>query len=63
MGGAGPRERLGAWPTVSPTRPRPNLRQHQGNPVDWWQWGPEACAEAKRRDVPLLISVGYAACH
>jgi len=41
----------------------PYLRQHADNPVDWWQWGAEAFAEARRRDVPLLISVGYAACH
>jgi uncharacterized protein YyaL (SSP411 family) len=41
----------------------PYLRQHADNPVDWWQWGPDAFAEARRRDVPLLISVGYAACH
>jgi hypothetical protein len=31
--------------------------------VDWWEWGPEAFAEAKRRDAPILLSVGYAACH
>ncbi len=41
----------------------PYLRQHAGNPVDWWPWCAEAFAEARRRDVPLLISVGYAACH
>ncbi len=41
----------------------PYLLQHADNPVDWWQWSPEAFAEAKRRDVPVLISVGYAACH
>jgi uncharacterized protein YyaL (SSP411 family) len=41
----------------------PYLLQHAGNPVDWWQWSPEAFAEAKRRDVPILLSVGYAACH
>ncbi|WP_027341651.1 thioredoxin domain-containing protein [Hamadaea tsunoensis] len=41
----------------------PYLLQHATNPVDWWPWGDEALAEAKRRDVPLLISVGYAACH
>jgi uncharacterized protein len=41
----------------------PYLRQHADNPVDWWEWGPEAFAEARRRDVPVLISVGYAACH
>ncbi|MDY7087514.1 MAG: thioredoxin domain-containing protein [Actinomycetota bacterium] len=41
----------------------PYLLQHADNPVDWWQWSDEAFAEARRRDVPVLISVGYAACH
>jgi len=41
----------------------PYLLQHADNPVDWWPWIPEAFAEAKRRDVPVLISVGYASCH
>ena len=41
----------------------PYLLQHADNPVDWWPWSAEAFAEAKRRDVPVLISVGYAACH
>jgi uncharacterized protein YyaL (SSP411 family) len=41
----------------------PYLLQHATNPVDWWEWGQEAFAEARRRDVPVLISVGYAACH
>jgi uncharacterized protein len=41
----------------------PYLRQHQHNPVDWYPWGDEAFAEARRRDVPILLSVGYAACH
>jgi hypothetical protein len=41
----------------------PYLRQHADNPVDWHEWGDEAFAEAKRRDVPILLSVGYAACH
>ncbi len=41
----------------------PYLLQHQDNPVDWWEWSDEAFAEAKRRDVPVLLSVGYAACH
>ncbi|MGV9775565.1 thioredoxin domain-containing protein, partial [Streptosporangium sp. NPDC003464] len=41
----------------------PYLLQHTSNPVDWWPWGAEAFAEARRRDVPLLISVGYSACH
>jgi uncharacterized protein YyaL (SSP411 family) len=41
----------------------PYLLQHQHNPVDWWQWGPEALAEAKRANKPILLSIGYAACH
>ena len=41
----------------------PYLLQHAGNPVDWWPWTDEAFAEARRRDVPVLLSVGYAACH
>lgn len=41
----------------------PYLRQHAENPVDWYEWGEEAFAEARRRDVPLLVSIGYAACH
>ncbi|GAA1355208.1 thioredoxin domain-containing protein [Arthrobacter koreensis] len=39
------------------------LRQHAGNPVDWWPFGDEAFEEARRRDVPVFISIGYAACH
>src|SRR5512133_431012 len=45
------------------TATSPYLLQHAGNPVDWWPWSGDAFAEAKRRDVPVLISVGYAACH
>jgi len=41
----------------------PYLLQHQDNPVGWQEWGPEAFAEARERDVPVLLSVGYAACH
>ena len=41
----------------------PYLIQHAGNPVHWRPWGAEALAEAKRRDCPILLSVGYAACH
>ncbi|WP_040721668.1 thioredoxin domain-containing protein [Nocardia veterana] len=41
----------------------PYLRQHAANPVDWRQWGPAALAEAAERDVPILLSVGYASCH
>lgn len=41
----------------------PYLRQHVDNPVHWQQWNPEALAEAQSRDVPILLSIGYAACH
>jgi uncharacterized protein len=41
----------------------PYLRQHADNPVHWQQWSPAALAEAAERDVPVLLSVGYAACH
>ncbi|WP_329787804.1 thioredoxin domain-containing protein [Lentzea sp. DG1S-22] len=41
----------------------PYLQQHADNPVDWWPWCEEAFEEARRRDVPVLLSVGYAACH
>jgi uncharacterized protein len=41
----------------------PYLQQHAGQPVDWWEWGDEAFAEARGRDVPILLSVGYSSCH
>ena len=41
----------------------PYLQQHAANPVHWFEWGPEAFAEAQDRQVPILLSVGYAACH
>ena len=41
----------------------PYLRQHAENPVHWQEWSAAALAEAARRDVPILLSVGYAACH
>ncbi len=41
----------------------PYLLQHKDNPVDWWPWCDEAFEEARRRDTPVLISVGYSACH
>ena len=41
----------------------PYLLQHKDNPVHWWAWSPEALAEAKRTGKPILLSVGYAACH
>ncbi len=57
------------WSTIAPVANRlgdalsPYLRQHADNPVDWWPWCDEAFEEARARDVPVLLSVGYAACH
>jgi uncharacterized protein YyaL (SSP411 family) len=45
------------------TSTSPYLLQHATNPVDWWPWCDEAFAEAARRNVPVLLSIGYAACH
>ena len=39
------------------------LRQHASNPVDWYPWGKEALARAKKEDKPIFLSIGYAACH
>ncbi|MFJ6010709.1 thioredoxin domain-containing protein [Streptomyces sp. NPDC092952] len=41
----------------------PYLLQHADNPVDWWPWSEGAFAEARRRDVPVFLSVGYSSCH
>ncbi|ATW50235.1 thioredoxin domain-containing protein [Streptomyces peucetius] len=41
----------------------PYLLQHADNPVDWWQWEPGAFEEARRRNVPVFLSVGYSSCH
>ena len=41
----------------------PYLRQHADNPVDWYPWGDEAFTHARERNVPILLSVGYSACH
>ncbi len=41
----------------------PYLLQHKDNPVDWYPWGPEALAAAAERDAPILLSIGYSACH
>jgi len=41
----------------------PYLLQHADNPVDWWEWQEAAFAEARRRDVPVFLSIGYSACH
>src|SRR5881398_870025 len=41
----------------------PYLQQHAGNPVDWHAWGEEALKRAREEDKPILLSVGYSACH
>ena len=41
----------------------PYLLQHKDNPVDWRPWGPEALKEAQEADKPILLSIGYSACH
>src|SRR5258708_6862273 len=41
----------------------PYLLQHAYNPVDWYAWGEEALQRARREDKPILVSIGYAACH
>ena len=48
---------------VEPATLSPYLAQHVNNPVDWWTWGEDAFAQAALRDVPIFLSVGYAACH
>jgi hypothetical protein len=45
------------------SEPSPYLRQHADNPVDWYPWGDEAFARARETDRPVLLSVGYSACH
>jgi hypothetical protein len=44
-------------------QPSPYLLQHAGNPVDWYPWGEEALEKARREDKPILLSIGYSACH
>ena len=41
----------------------PYLKEHADNPVDWYEWGPEALEKAKKENKPLIISIGYASCH
>src|SRR4051812_29847490 len=71
------RKRTGAF-TVSSTEPAagghkhtnrlaressPYLLQHAHNPVDWYPWGPEAFARARKEDKPIFLSVGYSTCY
>ncbi len=62
MTDAPPKERAAAENRLG-RETSPYLLQHRDNPVNWWAWGPEALAEAKRTGKPILLSVGYAACH
>ena len=41
----------------------PYLLQHADNPVDWYEWGPEALEKSRQDDKPIFLSIGYAACH
>ncbi len=59
-------------PPLSEQPPTPNrlihepslyLRQHAYNPVDWYPWGAEALQKARQEDKPILLSIGYSACH
>ena len=45
------------------TESSPYLLQHKDNPVDWYPWGDEAFAAARKRGVPVLVSIGYSTCH
>ena len=60
---ASPTELQGPWKNRLASAKSPYLLQHAHNPVDWYPWGEEAFAEARKRDVPVFLSIGYAACH
>src|SRR5204862_6767675 len=54
---------LWAMPNRLSRETSPYLRQHAANPVDWYPWGEEALKRAREEDKPILLSVGYSACH
>jgi uncharacterized protein YyaL (SSP411 family) len=58
---AAERDKTGGWRLA--TASSPYLRQHAGNPVEWYPWGEEAFAKARRENKPLFISIGYFTCH
>ncbi len=58
-----PKAASNAMPNRLANETSPYLQQHAGNPVDWYPWGAEALERARREDKPLLLSVGYSACH
>jgi uncharacterized protein YyaL (SSP411 family) len=64
MVNAGPRRRYhGRMPNRLASESSLYLRQHAGNPVDWWPWGPAALDHARDAGKPILLSIGYSACH
>src|SRR5208337_150945 len=58
-----PEGRSGRKPNRLINEQSPYLRQHAYNPVDWYAWGPDALARAKAENKPILLSIGYSACH
>src|SRR5258707_8034307 len=58
-----PESHSGARPNRLINETSPYLRQHADNPVDWYAWGPDALERARREDRPILLSIGYSACH
>ncbi|GGV78412.1 thioredoxin domain-containing protein [Streptomyces massasporeus] len=61
--GAGYCGRMDTMPNRLAHETSPYLLQHADNPVDWWPWSSEAFEEARKRNVPVLLSVGYSSCH
>ena len=58
---AAEQEKTGGWRLA--TESSPYLRLHADNPVEWYPWGEEAFAKARRENKPLFISIGYFTCH
>src|SRR3954454_5357903 len=52
-----------AMPNRLATETSPYLQQHAANPVEWYPWGDEALERAREEDKPILLSIGYSACH
>src|SRR5699024_9404998 len=63
LGAQPARASVGTVPNRLASATSPYLLQHAQNPVDWWEWSEAAFVEARRRDVPILLSVGYSSCH
>src|SRR3954468_19788041 len=57
------RGRASRMPNALARETSPYLQQHRDNPVDWYPWGDEALSRAREEDRPLLVSIGYSACH